>query len=601
MMKKDIRFLLMMALSASLLACQPEVMPDNGKDDPKDDPIEDVTPAPEDTTDQGSDIPEMSPFLGTYDQAGQYAVLKMYVDRKTSPDFKLGAAIPVWSFSQKSDLYKLAVENFDEMTPENAMKYSSVVGDDGRMDFTQVRNFVDLADQAGMTLYGHTLAWHSQQRPKYLNGLIADILVESPSADELILDEDFNDGKHPFIHWGNNSGMALEDGSLKFTNPSVVEYWETQFAYDSPEAFENGRKYRVEFRIKGSAAGTLSAGFQIIDGYQQAGNFPNVSFNTSWQDVCIECTCNKSGAERLVFSYGSFVGDLYIDDFKLTALSSGNSYVPMPADQKKAVLTEAMEKWIDGMMAVTAKKVSAWDVVNEAISDRDHDGDGYYDLQSLKWGTSDNFYWQDHMGSIDYVRIAVALARKYYAQHGGTEPLKLFINDYNLESDWDGNKKLKSLINWIEKWEADGVTRIDGIATQMHISYYENMHTQASKEKHVEEMLRLMAQTGKLVKISELDMGYVNSAGTTLTASQLTLQQHMAMAGFYEFIVRKYLEIVPPAQQYGITLWCPLDSPDQSGAWRRNEPTGLWDRTYNRKYAYAGFANGLSGYPPAQF
>ena len=53
MMKKDIRFLLTMALSASLLACQPEVMPDNGKDDPKDDPIEDVTPAPEDTTDQG--------------------------------------------------------------------------------------------------------------------------------------------------------------------------------------------------------------------------------------------------------------------------------------------------------------------------------------------------------------------------------------------------------------------------------------------------------------------------------------------------------------------------------------------------------------------
>ena len=93
----------------------------------------------------------------------------------------------------------------------------------------------------------------------------------------------------------------------------------------------------------------------------------------------MECTCNKSGADRLVFSYGSFVGDLYIDDFKLTALSSGNSYVPMPADQKKAVLTEAMEKWIDGMMAVTARKVSAWDVVNEAISDRDHDGDGYYD------------------------------------------------------------------------------------------------------------------------------------------------------------------------------------------------------------------------------
>ena len=71
------------------------------------------------------------------------------------------------------------------------------------------------------------------------------------------------------------------------------------------------------------------------------------------------------------------------------------------------------------------------------------------------------------MGNEDYVRIVVAAARKYYADNGGTEPLKLFINDYNLESWWDGNKKAQSLVHWIEKWEADGVTKIDGIGTQM--------------------------------------------------------------------------------------------------------------------------------------
>ena len=93
--------------------------------------------------------------------------------------------------------------------------------------------------------------------------------------------------------------------------------------------------------------------------------------------------------------------------------------------------------------------------------------------------------------------------------------MKLFINDYNLESDWDDNKKLRSLIHWIGKWEADGVTKIDGIGTQMHISYYENPTTQANKEKHSVQMLQLMAATGKLVKISELDMGYVNNQGQT--------------------------------------------------------------------------------------
>ena len=308
----------------------------------------------------------------------------------------------------------------------------------------------------------------------------------------------------------------------------------------------------------------------------------------------ITCRCNAAGATRLVFSYGAFAGDVYIDDFSFIQPDASYEVISMTPEEKKAVLTAAMERWIAGMMEVTATKVSAWDVVNEAISGSDYDRDGYYDLQSAKWGDANCFYWQDYLGSEDYVRIAIALARKYYEQYGGTKPLKLFINDYNLESDWDDNKKLRSLIHWIEVWESDGVTKVDGIGTQMHISYYENPTTQASKKEHVVKMLQLMADTGKLVKISELDMGYVNNAGETLKTSQLTARQHRAMADYYEFIVRKYFEIVPPAQQYGITQWCPLDSPDNS-FWRAGEPVGLWDLNYNRKCAYAGFANGLAG------
>ena len=88
-------------------------------------------------------------------------------------------------------------------------------------------------------------------------------------------------------------------------------------------------------------------------------------------------------------------------------------------------------------------------------------------------------------------------------------------------------------------------------------------------------------------------MGYVDIGGNTLMASQLTPSQHRAMADYYAFIVRKYFEIIPPAQQYGITHWAPVDP--ARGAWRGEEPIGLWDRNYNRKYAYAGFANGLMG------
>ena len=559
------------------VACGPDIKPDTP-----------VNPKPNPGTGNGGG--SGSTQTDPYADLTKYQPLKNYVDREAYPSFILGVAVD----GQQSKLYDLAGANFDEMTPGNAMKYGSVVRSDGTMNFSGVNTFLTMAQSRGLSVYGHTLAWHSQQQPAYLNGLIQDTYVELPgdAGEYVIVEADFNDGKHPFIGWGNSSTLAVADGALKLTNPSAMQSWEVQFAYDSPQAFVNGQEYRLTFRIKGSASGTLGADLQIIDGYKSAGDFPSVQFDTEWKDVEIVCTCKAAAGTRLVFSYGTFAGDIYIDDFVFTTEGSQYQVVPMPAEQKKEVLTAEMDRWIRGMMEVTATKVSAWDVVNEAIAGADYDRDGYYDLQTASHGEANCFYWQDYLGAEDYVRIVVAQARKYYEQFGGTEPLKLFINDYNLESDWDDNKKLKSLIHWIQIWESDGVTKIDGIGTQMHISYYENPTTQANKKEHVVKMLQLMAQTGKLVKISELDMGYVNNAGTTLKTNQLTDRQHRAMADYYEFIVSKYLEIIPPAQQYGITQWCPQDSPNDS-FWRAGEPVGLWDANYNRKYTYAGFANGL--------
>lgn len=569
-----------LALSLSMIAgCTKDDIDDDKPviDKPKPDPIpEDKEPS--------------------YDNLSAYDVLKNYVNRQTSPDFKLGAGVTVHEYLQKGRHYELAVSNFDEMTAGNAMKQSSVMRPDGSMDFTQVRKFLNAAEQAGMTVYGHTLAWHSQQQNAYLNGLIKGKKVEHPegTGELVLLEADFDDGTQPFNGWGNNSTREVSGGALKLTNPSSVNSWEVQIARDFSETFIKGQSYRLSFRIKGSGNGSISAGFQIVNGYKSAGEFGTATFGTQWKEVEMTCTCNEEGATRLIFSFGEFAGDIYIDDFMFAATDVKYTYEPMTPEEKKIILTEAMDAWIKGMMEVTATKVSAWDAVNESVSGRDMDADGYYELESAKWGSSDNFYWQDYLGSEDYVRIVVAKARKYYAEYGGTAPLRLFINDYNLESDWDDNKKLKSLIHWINIWESDGVTKIDGIGTQMHVSYHENPTRQASQEKHYVQMLQLMAATGKLVKISELDMGYVDKNGNTVATKDMKDYQHRAMADYYEFIVRKYFEIIPPDQQYGITQWCTQDASGSLGTgWRGGEPVGLWDASYNRKYAYAGFANGL--------
>lgn len=308
-------------------------------------------------------------------------------------------------------------------------------------------------------------------------------------------------------------------------------------------------------------------------------------------------TCSGDATTRFLLNYGTYAGTLYIDDLSIYWEKSANS-IPLTPEEKKDTLTWAMNNWVEGMMKATGGYVTAWDVVNEAISGGGDDGEGFYTLQSAKTASAEdiknNFYWQDYLGNEDYTRIVVAAARKYYAENGGTAPLKLFVNDYNLESDWDDNKKVKSLVHWIEKWEADGVTKIDGIGTQMHVSCYANAATQKSKEDHVVKMFEILAESGKLVKITELDMGYIDENGTSVKTENMTEAQHKAMSDYYKFIVKKYFEIIPAAQQYGITQWCATDSPSDSG-WRGGEPVGLWDSNYSRKHTYAGFADGLAG------
>ena len=674
--------------------------------------------------------------VAQYEYLNEYDVLQNYVDRTASPDFKLGAALSVNDFLAKNQVYSLAVSNFDEMTAGNAMKYSSVVDEKGNMNFVNVKNFVNTAEAAGMTVYGHTLAWHSQQNNKYLNSLIADKEIESEGtkivddsaidwsdytsyphyvmgytpeivdgilvsaypgswyqyfvlpdfptdpqytytvtakikgskegqlavqmgnwdpevrvtanmsfteewaeqsvkiyglssaksfvvfqpgtfdgtieiewvkvtheeANDVVipvtlLEANFDDGTSPFNGWGNGHTRTVVNGELKISNPSSVNNWEAQMAWDAPVAFDANVKYGLKYKIKGSAKGSFAAGFQITDGYKSAGDFASVSFGTEWKEVEATCLCTAEGATRLIFSFGSFAGDIYIDDFQFYYEKSANA-IPQTPEEKKANLTVAMDNWIKGMMEATAGKVTAWDVVNEAISGVDADGDGWYDLQSASNGDpKNNFYWQDYLGSEDYVRIVVSKARQYFEEFGGNPAdLKLFINDYNLESDWDDNKKLKSLIHWIEVWESDDVTKIDGIATQMHVSCYENPQKQDSQKAHVVEMFKLMAKTGKLVKISELDMGYVDANGKTVPTASMTEEQHRAMAEYYKFIVSEYFKNIPAPQQYGITQWCLTDAPGEIGTgWRGGEPVGLWDQNYNRKHTYAGFAAGLKG------
>ena len=529
-----------------------------------------------------------------------YKALKEYIDYSKYPNFKLGAGTTVNTYLSNSTYKSMINNNFTETVAGNAMKMASCVDGNGNMNFTNVKKYVNAADKSGINVYGHTLAWHSQQPKAWLLKLLADKKVEGgEDVWETVANKDFRSDKTvgwkaSETEWGYSINFSSTDG-LKVTTTKSYP-WQVQFVPMSDIALTSGKTYTMTMTVKGTGSGKLDG---RVGDWSGGANF-SLNFNTEWNDVKVEVKPTLAN-NFILLHVVNYVGDVYIKNIKFEGYEGQTR--PLTQEERHDTLVWAMDKWIKGMMEACDGKVKAWDLVNEAVAGADNDRDGYYDLQHSEgyaqgtWDVGgDAFYWQDHMGDLEYIRQACRLARKY-----GPEDIVLFINDYNLESDWDNNKKLKSLINWIEKWEADRVTKIDGIGTQMHISCFENNTHQNNIKKHITQMFQLMANSGKLVRVSELDMGYVrgsNRWGASSKTADLTEAEHKKMADFYEWIIKEYFRIIPPEQQWGICQWCTTDAPANSG-WRGGEPVGIWDINNYRKHVYAGFVRGLNGGEPS--
>ena len=574
----------------------------NDKNDPEPDPIN-----PSDTTKTDTVV--------TPGKSGVNSLryLKTYVDRAEHPDFKFSGALDVNEFhNNRNGLRDTVTAHFDEIVAGNAMKYASVVDGGGNMNFSRVKQFVTDAKNAGLTIYGHTLAWHSQQQPSYLMGLMADKEIDVPDEEKVDLEDcnityskltSWNYWKADFIQEDNNVDYSIKitkEGALITNKKKANNNYMVQYQIANSLMTKIGTSYTMTIKAKATGDATLnySVGSWYPDNFSGA-----ISIDTTMKEYTVTVSPKVDGGFVLLQT-GDFVGDITIESLKITHKGSDKT-IPLTAEQKRDTLIWAMDRWIAGMMEATDGYVKAWDVVNEPISGGGNDGSGNYVLQSYELNNNGDptnvasgvFYWQYYMGDLEYMRTAVASARKHFK--GNPDELKLFVNDYNLESDWDDNKKVKSLVGWIKKWEADGVTKIDGIGTQMHISCFEDEGIQRNIENHIVKMFEIMAASGKLCRISELDMGYVRGKsrwnGTKLKTSELTPEEHQKMADFYKFIIKKYFEIIPVAQQYGICQWCLTDAP-AGGGWRGGEPVGIWTEGFKaRKAVYGGFADGLAG------
>ena len=447
--------------------------------------------------------------------------------------------------------------------------------------------------------------------------------------------------------WGSNKESAeVEDGAgynnskgLALKNKGDGNAWEAQCAYTFDDALQGGKKYIIQFYAKStSAAGELQFQYQNGSTYSSQGGYNTFSVGTDWVKCEFTFTPAYDDANRIILNFGKVGATYYIDNIKFglakdqTSATRGIQYVlarngkarkatragskmyyilKTPAE-KQAALEGAMEAWVSGVANHLKEKnvvPFGYEVINEPIADgsnmyrglsegtfggtwTDDDGNTQYDAApteddanglTLNWG-SGHWYWGYYVP--DYHVKAFQLARKYLPAD-----TKLFVNDYNLETS---PKKLETLIKFVKEIdEKNGSPIVDGIGTQMHVTLNcsddaeKNAANIAELKTKVDAMFQTMAATGKLIRVTELDL----SLGTGTPSSN----QYKAQSDAYRMIVESYKANVPEAQQSGITVWSLSDNEAEHEYWLKGQVPNLFDKDYKRKWAYKGFCDGIAG------
>lgn len=545
----------------------------------------------------------------------------------------------------------LANANYQVFTPGNAMKNDAIMGNSGSLNFATVDKLLAALDGNmqlyGHNFFWHT----QQNQTYLKSLIAPTLVVESDGDVANVLSgdaSDFNGGSTGgWGSWGSNkkdAGVvagAGQDGTaaLVLENKGDGNAWEAQCAYTFDDALQAGKKYIIQFYAKStSAAGELQFQYQNGSTYSSQGGYNTFSVGADWVKCEFTFTPAYDDANRIILNFGKVGATYYIDNIKFglakdqTSATRGIQYVlarngkarkatragskmyyilKTPAE-KQAALEGAMEAWVSGVANHLKEKnvvPFGYEVINEPIADgsnmyrglsegtfggtwTDDDGNTQYDAApteddanglTLNWG-SGHWYWGYYVP--DYHVKAFQLARKYLPAD-----TKLFVNDYNLETS---PKKLEALIKFAKEIdEKNGSPIVDGIGTQMHVTLNcsdnaeKNAANIAELKTKVDAMFQTMAATGKLIRVTELDL----SLGTGTPSSN----QYKAQSDAYRMIVESYKANVPEAQQSGITVWSLSDNEAEHEYWLKGQVPNLFDKDYKRKWAYKGFCDGIAG------
>lgn len=492
----------------------------------------------------------------------EYDAIKSYINKDEYPNLTLGATLDVTEFNKQELVHSAAMGNFDNFAFGNTLMSGKIINEKGIMNFISLIDLLEHMEEVGGEVFGSPLVANANQADGWLRTLTAPIEIAVEYVPGKTVDYNtYSTGGNIVKYDGQNVLQVGTGKKVKIiegfdVNPDAT-YTVTFWAKSDKDA-----SFNIEFSGKDVAGTATSDGKWKIP----AGK---------WTKVVVESKVAEGATEGYLQINNTRTAAINIQ--KVEAGYYPDNHRSQTEQEKTDTINYALNAWIDRFMEINDGRIKSFDLIDEPIG-TEADATGIYDL---KHSTSEStIFWQDVLGSENYAPVVSKLASTAFEKYNGDPAeLKFYISETGLEN----KEKMKSLKHWIDIWTSKGA-KIDGINAKVNLIYYENETKRAENQAAYETLLQSLASTGKLIRISNFDIKYVNASGASVTPSEITKEQRQQLADYNAYAIKTYMNKIPKDKQAGICKSNIVDTKkDPVGLWSEDSKTKDWVRNANYK------------------
>ena len=532
--------------------------------------------------------------------------VKDYINRTANPNMSMETSMALTTYNKQGLEHSVAVTNFDGVAFGYTFMPDKYVSKKGYMNFMALKDALSHSETIGYKVYGSPIVANEQQSDEWFGALTAPVEISVLPINDVDLDYSTVDeftgtslrGKPVIEKNFDDKGNALK--IPKKSKVYIIEgfpidlqgYYTVTFTV---RGYKDDKKTEME---KEESINCTFADSLVNTGKDKDGKLIAKNFTVrpgGWQTVKVEWSPSKAATQGYLMIEGNLNTILYIRNVHVE--HTPDNHREQTKQEKNDTIQYALRKWCDGLMQANAGYIKSFDLVDKPLGTTVLEGVTYEGENVLDLKHSDEkIFWQDYLeeggksGSELYAATVSKVAKAAFEKHGGnSEELKFFISETGLEKQ----QRLSSLKYWINVWESNGA-KIDGINGELNLTYSEDATKQAANEDVLKAFFGKLAETGKLIRLSNFDITYEDADGVSITADKITKAQRQALADYHARVIRLYMSLIPAAQQAGLCKGNFFDASSGSGA-----PVGLWSKAANgdwlRNATYEAFCKALGG------